>query len=853
MVWGRSIMQGKRFRKHTGAILGLLLAGQTILGAAPADASDFENGKTVNEYKLSKAATYKKITYKSGNPQDIYLLETKWGQDPNTEVKIGVPNPISSLMTVSKRAKLDNRAGHYVVGAVNASFFMRTGTDEVDYGYQPTGVLSQNNKIINYGVATGDPASPMNVPVGFGIGSNGEPIIDYTRPSLSFNFNGKTLPIYSMNNIRDTEKGILYNKNNRLATTGTNQWGTEIVITNTSKNPTEIGFGDTITGTVAAISRLGQAANHTIPEGGMVVSFAGGSLSDQLKGVKVGDTVSVSANIEQKWQDAKFILGSGPMLVRNGKVEISMSTNVYFAYGPNARTVVGYDQDTKKLFFVVNDKDTATSKGSSLTAMANYMISLGADYAMNLDGGGSSAIVARPYGATEPVLMNVPSDGQERTVSSILEIVNTAAAGTANMLVLGNAPSLEVGMNAPVSLKYALDENYNPLNLSASQLSWAVEGDVGTMQGNVFYAKKEGKGTIVASYGGAAARIPVEVINPVPAGTTFLPLDSFNSLSNWQVSGARAQVNLSSDTYYAREGSAAKIDYDFTNSGGGTAAAYLEATQSIPVKGEPASLGVWVHNDGSGHWLRGEVIDAKGQTQKIDFTEPGGMTWNGWGYKEAKLAADLVFPIKFKQIYFAETDVAKHNKGTIYFEKLQAIYNENYKEPVFTDLDQTPWAIPSILRLTSQSIINGYQNGKFGPKDNITRLQAATMISKQMGLDTQNVTNPGFTDITPETYGYATIAAVANVGAINGFPDNTFRPNATLTRGEMAAIIDRAYKLSGETTESFSDVTPGYWAYESIQKMLANNLAGGYPDGTFRPKNPIIRAEFSVMLDRYIN
>lgn len=850
---GENVMRGKRFKKQTGAILALLMAGQAMLGATSTDASDFENGKTVKEYKLSKAATYKKITYNSGNPQDIYMLETKWGQDPNTQIKIGVPNPISSLMTVSKRAKLDNRAGHYVAGAVNASFFMRTGTGDADYGYQPTGILSQDNKIINYGVVTGDAASPMNVAVGFGIGADGEPIIDYTRPSLSFNFNGQTLPIYSMNNIREAEKGILYNKNNKLSTTGTNQWGTEIVITNTSKNPAQIGFGDTITGTVSAITRLGQTANHTIPTDGMVVSFAGGTLSDQLKSVKLGDTVSVAANIESKWQDAKFILGSGPMLVRNGNVEISMSSKDYFVYGPNARTVVGYDQDTKKLFFVVNDKGTSTSKGSSLTAMANYMISLGADYAMNLDGGGSSTMVARPYGASEPVLMNVPSDGSERVVSAILEVVNTAAAGTANMLVLGAAPSLEVGMSAPVSLKYALDENYNPLNLSASQLTWTVEGDVGTMQGNVFYAKKEGKGTIVASYGNATAKIPVEVTSSVPAGTKFLSLDTFNSLSNWQVEGALAKVTLSSDTYYAREGSAARIDYDFLNSGGGTTAAYLTAKQSISVKGTPKSIGVWVHNDASDHWLRGEIIDAKGQTQRIDFTAQGGMTWDGWGYREAKLDSNLAFPIKFKRLYMAETDVTKQNKGTIYVEKLQAIYDTTYVEPVFTDLNKAPWAKTSILRLSSQSIINGYQNGQFGPNDNITRVQAAIMIAKQMGLDTTNVENPGFSDVSTAIFGYDKIAAIAEIGAINGYPDNTFRPNGTLTRGEMAAIVQRAYQLKGTTTKSFPDVKQGYWAYDSIQKVLANDIVGGYEDGTFRPGNPITRAEFSAMLDRYIN
>ncbi|MCM3718495.1 S-layer homology domain-containing protein [Fictibacillus phosphorivorans] len=847
-------MRGKRITKKAGAFLALVLAGQAVLGTGHTYASEFINGQTVREFKLSKAATFKEVAYHTSKVnQDVFMIETKIG-DPNTQIKVGVPNPISSLMTVSKRAKLDNRAGHYVVGAVNASFFRSNDK----YGFAPTGILSQNNKIVNYGVVTADSTSPMNIAVGFGIGANGEPIIDYTRPKLSFGFNGKTLPLYSMNSVREGNTGILYTKENKLTTSGTNEWGTEIVITNASKDPAQIGFGDTITGTVSEITRMTQPGDRKIPTGGMIVSFAGKDFADQLSSLKKGDTVSVSADIETKWKDAKFILGSGPLLVRNGKVEISMSANDYLVKDRAPRTVVAYDADYKKLFFIVNDGRSRASSGSSLTAMANYLISLGADYAMNLDGGGSSAMVARTYGAYEPVLMNTPSDGGERAVSSILEVVNTAPIGTAGaaMLVLGSAPNkLEVGMKTAISLKYALDENYNPMNLSAPQLTWKVEGGVGVMEGNTFVAKAEGKGTIVASMGGASARIPVTVTNsnPIPAGTKYLTLESFNSLTNWGTQTARSKVALSTDSYFAREGSSAKVDYDFTNSGGGTAAAYLEAKTAIPVNGKPASLGIWAYNDGSGHWLRGEVIDVNGQTQRIDFTEPGGMTWKGWGYSEAKLNANLAFPIKFKQLYFAETDAAKHNKGTIYFDKLQAVYDASYVEPAFTDLDKASWAKSSIVQLTKQSIISGYPNGKFGPNDNITRLQAATMISKQMKLKTSNVKNPGFADVTPSTYGYGTIAAVASIGAMNGFVDGTFRPDATLSRGEMASIIERAYDLKGTTTKSFSDVKKGYWAYQSIQTVLANGITGGYTDGTFRPNNPITRAEFSSMLDRYIN
>jgi hypothetical protein len=65
--------------------------------------------------------------------------------------------------------------------------------------------------------------------------------------------------------------------------------------------------------------------------------------------------------------------------------------------------------------------------------------------------------------------------------------------------------------------------------------------------------------------------------------------------------------------------------------------------------------------------------------------------------------------------------------------------------------------------------------------------------------------------------------------------------------------MERAYDLKGTTTKTFTDVKKGYWAYNSIQMILANGITSGYTDGTFRPENPITRAEFSSMLDRYIN
>ena len=75
-------------------------------------------------------------------------------------------------------------------------------------------------------------------------------------------------------------------------------------------------------------------------------------------------------------------------------------------------------------------RQSGYSNGATLTDLASYLISKGAKYAINLDGGGSTTMVVRQPGQEAPKLANRPSEGSERRVSATLQVINSAPAGT---------------------------------------------------------------------------------------------------------------------------------------------------------------------------------------------------------------------------------------------------------------------------------------------------------------------------------------------------------------------------------------------------------------------------------------
>lgn len=863
----------------------------------------------------------------SSNPQAIRMLIANLN-DPYTTIDVGIPNPLNRLALTSAQANAYTGPGKQVAGAINGSFFSQD--------LLPMYLISYRNKLVNAGIIATGEDQYVNEPLAFGIDASGTAKIDTYNLDLSLSHNGTTTPITSTNKQRSNDSLILFTPIFPGGTTKTNPYGMEVVISGVTGG-TDLEFGKSVTGTVTHIRPHGTDEITAIPKDGFVLS-AHGTAMEALKQMKMGEAVTISAEIDSQWMNSSFMLTSGPMLVKDGKVALSMDPNSDRARERAPRTAIAVDATGKKVWMVtVDGRQGGYSTGMSLNEFAQYLSSIGAHRALNLDGGGSTAMTVRKPGDTNVTLFNRPSDGRERAVSTVLYALSTAPAGKPTTITAQIAkPGVYLkGTKGSVTTGNVMDEYYNPVKTTPSSFSISSPSGLITPSGMSFTAAKAGKGSIDVSYGTAKKSLPFEVVDkiskvqpvdssltlrigetkklsvkaldsqnrevifdsslvkwtasagigtitaagdfkavaneakgtitatlantkvtiPVTISGSTSSMDAMESLTNWTSSATlgTASISMNSSKEPAYEGKGAvKLVYNFLNQTG-TSAAYLDAKNALSTGGLPKSIGLRLYGDASKSWVRGRIEDGNGNEHIIDFTPENGLKWIGWNFVTAEVPQNIPGPVKLTQIYVAQPQGTVKTKGTILFDDVKAIYAESYREPLFKDTGLTFRAENEISDLVNRGVIGGYSDGKFGPYQELTRLQGAILLARAMNLSTENVVDPGFKDMPKGTRFYEEVAAVANAGVIRGKDSGTnFDPNGKLTRAEMAAILQRGFQLSSGTKNYFSD-TKGSFAYDSINSLAENDITMGIGGGKFGPTQLITRVDFSIFLYRTLN
>ncbi|HJF33523.1 MAG TPA: S-layer homology domain-containing protein [Sporosarcina psychrophila] len=168
----------------------------------------------------------------------------------------------------------------------------------------------------------------------------------------------------------------------------------------------------------------------------------------------------------------------------------------------------------------------------------------------------------------------------------------------------------------------------------------------------------------------------------------------------------------------------------------------------------------------------------------------------------------------------------------------------------FFDVDQH-WAKKEIMYLSDRNIIGGYPDGTIKPNKAITRAQASAMLIKALNIPLTEDTSVQFKDVSKNSPSYKILATVNEKGILRG--DNGFmRPGKITSRAQMAAILRRAFDLPLDKQATFVDVTPAHWAYQDINGIAKQRIAGG-SDGKYMPANPVTRAQFSAFLVRALD
>ena len=167
---------------------------------------------------------------------------------------------------------------------------------------------------------------------------------------------------------------------------------------------------------------------------------------------------------------------------------------------------------------------------------------------------------------------------------------------------------------------------------------------------------------------------------------------------------------------------------------------------------------------------------------------------------------------------------------------------------LFKDVPPTKHFAQAVNELAERNIIGGYPDGTFKPSNSITRGQAAAIIAKIIKLDTDNVKNPNFKDVSTANGYYKAIAAMAEKGIIGGYGDGRYGPNDPIKRGQMASILVKAFDLprDGDIENPFKDVASSHTG--NILIIYKLGITTGTTPSTFSPNAAITRGQAAKLI-----
>ena len=323
----------------------------------------------------------------------------------DVEFDLGLPmGTVNARQRTSSQATDASAPGHRVVAAVNGDFWQTQKDPSV---YAPAGLDVKDGELIAGGTDEQRAALGFS-PAGAALIGNPTLSVNVTLPG------DVSVPAAGVNRIRQLDQLMVYTPRFG-ASTGTDSTGVEIRLTGATLPLTSHG---TYATTVAQV--LPNAGNTPIGATDLILSASGAQMP-ALATLQVGDAVAITTDIDAAWQDAVTVVG-GALLFTPGLTPDFSDPKYGF---PDPRTAAGITAAGDVLLVTVDGR-SETSGGLIMTDLVALMRSLGAESAINLDGGGSTTMVVDPNGDAPLAVANSPSQTYERRVNTTLQVVSTA-------------------------------------------------------------------------------------------------------------------------------------------------------------------------------------------------------------------------------------------------------------------------------------------------------------------------------------------------------------------------------------------------------------------------------------------
>lgn len=441
----------------------------------------------VEQQHVAEGIEYSKVEQLTSNGfVDINLLTIDL-ENPNVNFDI-LRNPTSFGVQANLTTLVGDTAAKNVVGAVNGSFFHMdtTPTDVIGYEYR-------NDQWVFAKETYNKTKLEENSII---VSKDNEVSFDYLQANTTINnSNGDTYRIVTINGTRDLINLTLITPYMMADTTQVESLGNiyKFVIQN-----------DTIT----YIGKPKEVVK--VPADGYVLTANYNQGLEMLPKFPVGAKVSIKikTNFDDILGNTSLLMSGAGTLLKDGVVKTDGLTASPTSRQP--RTAVGVSKDGNTLYVVAVD-GRGRSIGMTNAELSQYLLSIGAHNAINLDGGGSTTFAVREEGTTQTKVVNTVSDGAQRKVINGFGVLSSP---TSEMVKLHVTPSTEktlVGEKTTFTA-YGLDINDNPIPIDNAQVVYqdSLSTDEAT-KGNSLVFDTEGVKVVNATYNGVSGQTLVEV------------------------------------------------------------------------------------------------------------------------------------------------------------------------------------------------------------------------------------------------------------------------------------------------------------------------------------------------------
>lgn len=757
----------KKWLKQTAAavLTASLLTAPVLAAMEPIGSSTLNLAdKTVYTYSTQS------VTDENETRSDLHENIFTYKQEAQVRPMVAFGTTLYGTSAMNKTIKTLEEQGYSMVAGINGSFFDRTTGI-------PYGIVITNSILRSSGSANA---------VGFladGTARIGDPAV-----SVTLDYGADAPLLLNYNKAMTKENGVLLYSADYDTRTKNTLEGYHVILRPVGSRAAELRLGQSLR--VEVIGMVEDTKSCAIPDDAFLLAIANDTIYQTtratLEGMKLGQQLTLNVSCASGWESVTSACGGGDLLVQNGQLCTDFALDS--AKRMAARTAIGILRDGSLVFYTCDE--AGNSDGLTLAQLAERMLALGCQTALNLDGGGSTAAGVTYPGYASGATANTPSDGKLRECANFIFLVRQKQdAGEASRLYLYPYGGYALpGAKLPFTVKAA----------DASYMAAAVPTDITFGGTNVtkdagstvtVNTGAKGAATVTASASGLRATASF-LIPDAPTSITIKHEDKTTALQTLRVAGG-SQTDLTATAWYygnrvysadtsftwAVTGEIGEISKDgvftavktTTDLTGSITVSYGETTQTLAVtvgSSQPFA-------DTKGHWAEGFItslyydgtLQGASKNGKLYYRPDESMTRQEFVVALMRyLGTDLNAYASVQLPFDDSASIAAWAKSA-----MQAAYSLGYltgsktngrllaqpndtisRQETMTILSRTRefaeadlnvlsafsdsskianWARTALAQMAQQQIISG-SGGKLNPTGKVTRAEVATMLYK---------------------------------------------------------------------------------------------------------------------------